>query len=364
MKNRRNPLSPIILIIVFISFSSLLLFQKYLSSHRFNNTIFAGSKQQYHIHKKSQVKCIRAYDYATREGIGAIITRNNLLFFLAQVFSADISWGFQESKHQYNVNELFSSCPTPSPSCVFYEPHSIIPRCPRGDCLCLWNNALPAIQNFTKECDVMGVRATYFRSTEHFGCFPDPLVRYFVNRTQPGFSYDAIHYRMGDLADKPGGKSFSPLELYALLNMFCILSDRPLVLITEGNPKIPKVDCIDRIIIAGDTSIHDAFSIMRYASFISVGDSTFAIALAAVSQPKRMIILQRSISRYDWLQLDNWTIVDSLGVPFHFNNKELMLNSMAHTLHSWARSHRFANERNLTFTMDYARVVYDESFWA
>lgn len=354
---------PIILIIILTS-GTQLLFDEYLSLRLLSNGSFDVLKPQdfnYRIRKRSRIKCIRAYDYATREGIGAVITRNNLLFFLAHVFSSDISWGLQESKHGYKVHELFSSCATPLPSCVLYEPHSTIPRCPRGDCICLWAHSKPAIQNFSAKCDVMGVRATYFRSTEYFGCFPDPLVRYFVNRSKPSVQYDAIHYRMGDLANKPGKESFSPLELYSLLNIFCILSNRPLVLITEGNPQIPRVDCLHRIILASDTSIHDAFSIMRYASFISVGDSTFAIALAAVSQPTRLITLQRSVHTYNWLHLKNWTIVDYLGVPFHFNDKKLMLHSMTHSL---ARSHRFANDRNQTVAMDHAQILYNESFWA
>lgn len=313
--------------------------------------------------KTSIVRCFRSYDLPTDEGLGALITRNNLLFFLAHIYSSNISWPQQKSSHRYDVHKLFSTCETPSPSCILRPSKIVIPRCTRANCTCHWKSIRAYVDKMGKTCKVIGVGIDRYRSTEYFGCIRRPIQHYFVHARRPSFDYDAIHLRMGDLAWKPGDKSISSWELQNILQTLCFLSRRPIVILTEGYPLIPKVDCYSRIILATDTTLKDAFTIMSHAKILSVGDSTFALALAEVASPERLVLLQRSIHRYDWMAVNNWTIIDALGVPFHFNDKVLAFNLMTSTTYSKARTERYSNEFNYSYEWEVPKSRYNASFW-
>lgn len=313
--------------------------------------------------KQFVLACLRSYDSETDEGIGAIVTRNNLLFYLSDLYSARIAWFHQISSHRYDIQRLFSSCPIPSPNCFIDSRRTALMRCARGDCECMAASVRPFSDPLALRCEVLGVHVDQFRSTEYFGCFRSVLKRYFVHNLVPAFEYDALHYRMGDVAWDPGNKSFSQWELQSILQQFCILSDRPLVVLTEGTPQIPRVSCFGRVILAADASLNDTFTIMHYAKIIAVGDSTFAFSLAEVSSPEHVIVLQRSLEKYEWMSVSKWTVVDGLGISFHFANKRIMLDSMLSEARSKARTVRYGIDPKERMVSEIPKTKLNDSFW-
>lgn len=306
------------------------------------------------------LRCVRPVGDRSTEGLGSLIARNQLVFFLAHVFGSKVAWDHIHSGHSYEVNRLFSDCNNASESCIIDPNQMIINRCPRGDCSCLWKSVRKYVLPKAESCSVLGIQYDGFRTLEYCGCIRKPLQRYFVHSRTPKFKYNAIHYRLGDLSGD-SLKSYSSHEMFSILSTMCILNDYPIVVLTEGMPNLPNVSCFDRIIMAASLTLEDTFTIMSYAKVISVGESTFAYTLASVTYPERVIVLQRSVLRYTWMNPKDWTVIGRHGVVLHFDNKELMLENAA-----TANKTRVLSTRDHlpTFQLNKSNVRYrPENFW-
>lgn len=347
------------------------------------------------------------------EGLGAILRRNQLAVFLADVYGANLAWDHMRSSHRYNTEEFFSECEPAQDGCKLFQKSMVLRRCPRGDCACLWNGVSryllsvkqtdegdeaneqgePA-KSMEMNCSVLGVKNDRLVTQEYSGCMGDAMRRYFVhsNKTlashlpssppssassspssaspsspQLKGEYDVIHYRMGDLRKKPGMKSPSEVELYYLLEAMCKLSDRRIYILTEGNPGIPDVSCFDRLYMASDTSLHDAFSIMAFARVVSVGSSSFSIVLAEVARPDEVVTLYRTLALYEWMRAQRWTVVMGRGEFFHFDSKESMVDTLLTGRDPRARTYRREGWFNATSfkikKIPESRQYNESEFW-
>lgn len=351
------------------------------------------------------------------EGLGAILRRNQLAVFLADVYAADLAWDHMPSSHGYNTDSFFSECQPAQDGCKLFQKSMVLPRCPRGDCVCLWQGVSRYLLSVKEEeeddegsdkkkkteqgksmemnCTVLGVKNDRLVTQEYSGCMGDAMRRYFVHSnktlashllpsttsttTSPIMTtttapttttkgeYDVIHYRMGDLRKKPGTKSPSEIELFYLLEAMCKLSTRRIYILTEGNPGIPDVSCFDRLFMASDTSLHDAFSIMRYARIVSVGSSSFSIVLAEVAQPEEVVTLHRTLALYEWMDAERWTVVMERGEFFHFDSKVGMIATLLTGRDPRARTYRREGWFNATsFKMKKipdTRQYNESEFW-
>lgn len=340
------------------------------------------------------------------EGLGAILRRNQLAVFLADVYGADLAWDHMRSSHGYNTELFFSQCEAAPNGCKLFQKSMVLPRCPRGDCACLWQGVSQyllsvkeereedgskkvitgAEQSMEMNCSVLGVKNDRLVTQEYSGCMGDAMRRYFVHSnktlaphlrassTTPTTTtptskgeYDVIHYRMGDLRKKPGMKSPSEIELFYLLEAICKLSSRRIYILTEGNPSIPDVSCFHRLFMASDTSLHDAFSIMRHARIVSVGSSSFSIVLAEVAQPDEVVTLHRTLDLYEWMRAERWTVVMGRGEFFHFDSKMAMTETLLTGRDPRARTYRREGWFNATSfklkKIPESRQYNESEFW-
>lgn len=291
---------------------------------------------------RSLLGCVKIADIGqSTEGIGAILLRNQEALFIAESHRANIAFPPILSDHGYAIQDMFDTCPEPPQHCQVRIDDMVLYRCPRADCNCLRQQIARYVADKTRTCPVLGVENNRIRTLEYSGCLGGILSRYLGTTSKPTMEYDAIHYRFGDLAQKGIGKRFSLNELWYLLSAMCKISDRDIVIVTEGNPKIPNpTNCWNRLILASDTTVHEAFRILQHAKTISVGTSSFALMMTELASPMHMVVLERTASRYEWVDCKQWTIVGERGALFHFESKKMMLDTVLGGEGVKTRSHR------------------------
>lgn len=296
--------------------------------------------------RSSTLGCVKIAETGqTNEGIGALFRRNQIAVFIAESYHAKIAFPNITSDHGYAVQDMFDQCPTPPESCTVHMEKLILYRCPRADCECLKRQLQRYIAEKGKVCRVLGVETDRVRTLEYSGCVGRILSRYFGTTSKPSRSYDAIHYRTGDLAEKRTGKKFSLHELWYLLSAMCKISERDIIVVTEGRPKIPKpAHCGNRLVLASDTTVHEAFRILQHAMTVAVGTSSFATMMMEVASPKHMVVLARVVAHYQWVDCEYWTVVGDRGALFHFDSKKMMLGSVLGSGGVQTRSLRTRNQ--------------------
>lgn len=318
-------------------------------------------------HRNKMIQCIRPLAMGNAsEGLGSVLRRNQLAIFLADVYGANLAWDSMPSSHRYHTNEFFSECETATDDCRLRQSSMVLPKCSRGDCDCLFRGVSDYVIPKENICTVLGVQNERLMTQEYSGCMKNVLTRYFVRPEVPVVpDYDVIHYRMGDLKKKKGTKSPLDVELYYTLEAMCKLSERDIYVLTEGNPSIPFVSCFDRIVMASDTSMIDVFSIIRYAKAISVGSSSFSIAMAEVAEPTEVITLHRTLGLFEWIDSPKWTVIMEYGEHFHFNSKKMMIDTLLTGKDYRSRTYRRESWFNATgFHMKVVQRKYNETtFW-
>ena len=270
----------------------------------------------------SPLQCIFVPDNRqTREGIGANLARTQLALFIASWYDTKIEIHAPHSKHGYDLENLFAKCPGPllpvsnhngsihKHPCTLDISRIYVPVNDLQDCESRGKAVQPHVDKLiAKGCKTIIVPGDGFKTSTFSSCLKPALVRNFGKKgPKPTWEYDVIHYRMGDLRGKPGGKSFAPETLQAIVNIMCKTSERDIVILTEGNPKVPK--CEDRVVLAADTSIKEAMQIMQFAKKVAVGNSEFAILMMKMANPEAVIIRSADYPVYDWLAVDDWYVL-------------------------------------------------------
>lgn len=283
------------------------------------------------------LKCIQlARDGGSREGMGAKMRLNQIAPFLASYYNVKLAFTSMYSKHEYDLVDMFDDCgykagtkDTFPEKCVVDESYLEIDLCPRGDCGCMAAQFHDSIvQKVQDGCDIVGARPNRFKTLEFSGCLGDVMRRYFATKGTPKWEYDVIHYRMGDLAGVPGGKSFSRDQVANLITAMCVKSRRDIVVLTEGAPEIPE--CAEefggakRIVLAADTDVRHVFQIAQHGKSLSMGVSGFSFLMTEMAQPERMVVLFQHARYYRWVRAPKWTLVAAGGARFHFNSKAHM----------------------------------------
>lgn len=303
-----------------------------------------------HRRKPYHIECIKFSPKGqTREGIGAVLRRNQFGLFLADTYDAKVAFPKITSEHGYEMDKMFDTCPEPSEKCTIREADLILYRCPRSDCACHRQQIAPYMDRIAASCKVVLFVNQQVRTMEYSGCTDRTLRRYFGTEKTPVVPYDALHYRAGDLAGRKGGKTFSPRELFYLLNAMCRLSTRDIVVCTEGTPNIPIPDpCKGRLVLASDTSMQDVFRIFQHAKTVAVGTSSLATMVMEIARPERVVMLERVLPRFEWVDCEQWTLIEKMGAVFHFKSKSLMVDAALSGRPLMIRSLRTDNQHSST----------------
>lgn len=296
--------------------------------------------------KMSTLRCVKVAPRGqTNEGIGATLRRNQLALFIAESYSSKVAFPNITSAHGYKIQDLFDSCPTPSAKCTVYLEKMVLFRCPRADCECHRKRMRRYTTGKSQTCRVLQVETDRIRTMEYSGCMKGVLSSYLGTTIRPPVEYDALHYRAGDLANMNGGKSFSSNELLYLLTAMCKLSERDIVVVTEGLPELPKpLNCWNRIVLASDTTVQEAFQIFQHAKTVAVGTSSFATMMMEVASPTHMVLLARTAAVYEWVDCEYWTVIGARGAVFHFDSKKMMTETVLSGAGIKARSQRTKNQ--------------------
>lgn len=276
------------------------------------------------------LECLQILEVSqSREGFGAVVKRNQGAVLLASYYNAKLQFPELTSVHGYNYAEMFDECGVEMDDeylerCTLHQKNVLFEFCERGDCECMAGQYGPALKQLVdRGCATVAIMHDSFKRIEFSGCLSMLKEKFGSSGDRPKWEYDVIHYRMGDLADKPGGKSFSMMELWVILRMFCRMSDRDIVIVTEGVPEVP--DCGDRVVIA-DTNIEYSMQIFQHAKWVASGVSSFSYVLMEFATPERVIMKYGHALRYEFVSCENWTIVDSKsGANFHFKSKKDMV---------------------------------------
>lgn len=307
------------------------------------------------IRRLPRLRCVQivgAKGLQSIEGIGAVFRLNQLAVFLASYYRVDLAFPSKESEHHYDLGELFSDCgyrktymDFPN-ECVLNQERVFIEECASGDCHCLGRQYHKYVHRLVHDadCPVIGVLSDRYKTQQFSGCYQPLLYRYFGTKPlrsvsgsrktpeepqfqrfmQPYWNYDVIHYRHGDLADKPGGKSFAPYQIEHLMRTLCDMSDRDIIVLTENYPPVPHCLNESRVVVS-NSSLEHAFVIMQYAKHVAVGLGGFSIILAEMARPVRMVMLDLHVRFFRWLPCDKWTVVTGSGARFHFGSRAHML---------------------------------------
>ena len=259
------------------------------------------------------------------EGLGDYLQRSHFAFFLAHWFDVPITAPNSTSTHGFQVAPLFGKCPRARKKCFIDEGKYDISSCEYGDCECHFERVIPLLKTVPKSCKTLLVRGRPYLTLEYSGCLRRPLTRHLGTTKLPRRPYDVIHYRMGDVAFTQTGKTFSLETLYIMIRTMCRMSDRDIVILTEGENEIPQ--CEDRIVLANDLPIADNFKLFQHASVVGVGGSSFALAMMEVAKPKAVIVTAQYAQQYEFLDCESWSLIGAKGEIVHFDSKEYMLKS-------------------------------------
>lgn len=276
----------------------------------------------------SRVKCVLAMQSNFTRGLGAIIMRNHLAAFVASIEHVPLAFSPLYSTHGYDLGSFFSDCAdnqTVPAECTVHHWKMGLKQCTRGDCKCISDQVSPHLAIVRRSCDTIRVESDGLLDLELSGCIRYMMDRQFGNRTAPPVEYDAIHFGIGDLKGY-GLDSFSKRDLFCIVRAMCDLSDRPIVIITEGNPTVPHLgSCGRRIVLANDESIKESFRIIQHANNVAIGTSSLALAMMELATPERVTVMQAAAGFYEWVNCENWTVIGDRCEAFHFNSKKLMV---------------------------------------
>ena len=317
------------LLVFFVVIAFSLLLAKSFLSKGFRERFFLHADYRFRTSKVTCIEIIRNFD--GKEGVGARIKRTQFAFFLASILRAEIDFPKLNSSHWYFTHELFSKCQKAEPACNLSEETAAIARCPRGDCDCLKDKVVPHVLPLARRCSVISVENVQERTMEYGGCLGQVVSRYFGMTHPPweSLDYDAIHIRAGDMANQTTGKAYHPNEIQVLLKQMCLLSNRDIVIVTEGAPEMPVIrECGDRLVLSGNNTLKEAFGIFQHAKQVSLGTSSFAGLLAEVVRPERMIVVERAAEVLEWVDCEKWTVLSKKYAVFHFDSKQMMLHAV------------------------------------
>ena len=317
--------------------------------------------------RSSSLQCVFIPNvHQTREGLGAIMHRNQIAMFIATLYNAKVEYHGMPSEHGYDINKMFDKCPGPplpikedslvqQHPCTLDVSHVFVPMCDYQDCSCRASAISPHVEKLVaKGCSSIIVRGDGFKDMTFSACLKPILERYFGWKgPKPTWEYDVIHYRMGDLADAGGGKTFAPSLLQTYVNIMCKSSDRDIIILTEGNPDVPR--CEDRVILAADTSVKEAMQVMQFAKTVAVGKSEFATLMLMMANPEAVIMRSNAFVFYDWLDVDDWYLVESDYAVVRFPSKELARRNMQ--LHLNLRTLKFRHQKENDLRVDLGKAT-------
>lgn len=294
------------------------------------------------VRRIGKLKCIQIVGVKglqSIEGIGAVFRLNQLAVFLASYYKKKLAFPSRSSEHDYDLSEMFSDCGYSKTymdfpeHCTLDQEKVFIEECSAGDCHCLGKQLHPYVSNLVNNnnCDIIGILSDRYKTQQFSGCLQPLLYRYFGTQKlskhvrKPDWEYDVIHYRHGDLAEKPGGKSFAPYQFEHLMRTLCDLSTRDIIILTENHPPVPHCSNMSRVFVA-NASVQHAFAVIQHAKHVAVGLGGFSIVLAEMAKPVRMIMLDLHVGFFRWLPCNKWSVVTGSGARFHFNSRAHMLS--------------------------------------
>lgn len=268
-------------------------------------------------------KCVIAEGFQNNEGIGQALKRNQFAIFVAQMLNARLALPDKHTGHNYSLGQFFDHCEAPNGKhkhCELNLHELLLDRCERGDCDCLESTLAPYVQPLAERCPTISVMHDKFKTQEYSGCISQVLTRYLGGANRWPRPYNAIHYRQGDLAEKHNSNKNALRFLYNQVNFMCKHSQHDIIVVTEGEPEVPT--CENRVVLAGNTTIQEAFSIMQHADWIGVGKSGFAIAMMQIATPQRVLMEKWVMPNYDWVNAPSWTVFNQVGAAFNFKSTE------------------------------------------
>ncbi|PXF43249.1 hypothetical protein BWQ96_07022 [Gracilariopsis chorda] len=297
----------------------------YLSTHTLHSVQFQWPTTPV---LPNSVNCVQALGFQNNEGIGQALRRNQMAVFVAEMVQAKLSLPNRTTAHGYALSSFFDHCDMPAeqePFCTLDQSSLLLNRCERADCDCLQRQLAPYVQRMAHRCKTIGVVTDNYKSLEYAGCLRNTLTRYFGGPTRWKRPYDAVHFRLGDLAHRKADSRTTRLWMHFVITFLCKHSDRDIIVVTQGNPTIPR--CGSRVVLASNTTIQEAFGIFQHATWTSMEHSGLAIAMMQISRPQRVILSRWTLDFWDWLVVPSWTIVDGDGALFHFDSKELAMKA-------------------------------------
>ncbi|CAN8071951.1 unnamed protein product [Agarophyton chilense] len=274
-----------------------------------------------------RASCVYVMGHQNNEGLGQTLLRNQFSIYIAELLSSRLQFPEHVTQHGYNLADFFDCCIPPSsvgkPStpqipeqCVLRKKNLLLRNCARGDCACLKRATFKYVLPLAWRCDIIGVEHDGFKTQEYSGCIPNALKRYFGGPNRWPRPYDAIHHRQGDLQKEHNTNNEWLYMLNNIVSFMCKHSDRDIIIITQGEPTVPK--CQNRVVLAGNTTERDAFPIMQHARWVGVENSGFGIAMLEISNPERVLMDTFVMQWYDWLTNPEWTVFNSAGGVFSF----------------------------------------------
>lgn len=280
-----------------------------------------------------------SHAYQSLEGFGAIILRNQVPLFISSWYNVPFEFHGGESAHGYNISDLFGKCQSPPPllrdfqgirehRCTIDLENIILPQCRVHDCKCFQRGIEVHVNKaVARGCPDITVRIDGFKRYTYLACLRPLMEKYLGwKNPKPTWEYDVVHYRLGDLEVKGGGKKFSMEFMETSVDILCRSSKRDIIVLTEGSPKLPT--CEDRVVLAADTSIEHAMQIMQFAKTAVVGKSSFSFAMMIMSQAESVIMERGVVEKYFWLHVEKWYLVEEDYGVFHYESKKHMMDDV------------------------------------
>lgn len=338
----------------------------------FISTIFITTEPIKDLIISPRLRCVQISNQTqSQEGLGALVKRNQFALLIADTYNADVAFPSIPSSHGYDISNLFSHCPVPSSDCVLNQALLKIYRCPRGDCHCLRAEMRRHVSHLAHRCTSLLVHNDNTRSMEFSGCLKNVLTKYVGKASKPipkknlrgTREWDAVHYRAGDISDSQlGKKALLPQELYFVLKEMCIRSERDIVVLTEDVTNLPRVrGCNHRILLARDTSMLVTLAIAKHAKTLSVGRSAFAMVMAELASPDTMIVMQRDVTLFDWMPVQDWTVFFDFGSKYHFNDRQFMRDTSFFRRNLEGRSYR--TQSQVRAGKERVKLIPPRRFW-
>eukprot|EP00178_Gracilaria_changii_P000288 TRINITY_DN1034_c0_g1_i1.p1 TRINITY_DN1034_c0_g1~~TRINITY_DN1034_c0_g1_i1.p1 ORF type:complete len:382 (+),score=52.34 TRINITY_DN1034_c0_g1_i1:135-1280(+) len=274
-----------------------------------------------------RTSCVLVMGKQNNEGIGQTLLRNQFAVFVAEILSSKLNFPEHMSHHGYNLADFFDRCasspharnnstPTVPERCVLRKKQLLMRNCRRGDCECLRRETMRHVRPLATRCDIIGVQHDSFKTLEYAGCISNVMTRYFGGPNRWRKAYNAVHYRQGDLKEKHDANDNWMYMLNNMISFMCRHSERDIVIVTQGEPEVPK--CEDRVVLAGNTSERESFAILQHAQWIGVENSGFGIAMMQIAKPERVLMDTFVTKWYDWLIKPEWTVFNRAGAVFSF----------------------------------------------